>query len=185
MSYSGADKILFGEGILRDDVRLIASGENIIVDVVGTDDQITLEKFLSSDSQRYGFSVKAVEFADGEILDLSGRFPLEGTGAADNILGTSSDDTMDGLGGNDTLKAGSGNDAMAGGLGDDSLSGQDGDDVLQGGEGADSLQGDKGDDIYLFSLGDGQDIVFGENGLYSDEKYGTDKIVFGIGWWKT
>jgi Ca2+-binding RTX toxin-like protein len=43
--------------------------------------------------------------------------------------------------------------------GNDSLLGSSGNDRLQGGKGNDYLQGTEGNDVYIFSAGDGQDII--------------------------
>jgi hypothetical protein len=48
---------------------------------------------------------------------------------------------------------------IEGGIGNDSLQGGDGNDILIGGVGSDSLSGGYGNDVFVFSAGDGTDVV--------------------------
>ena len=54
--------------------------------------------------------------------------------------------------------------SLDGGAGNDHLLGGDGADTLRGGSGNDRLEGGLGADDYVFSLGDGQDIILDDNG---------------------
>jgi Ca2+-binding RTX toxin-like protein len=78
-----------------------------------------------------------------ENLTLTGTAVVNGTGNELNnvIAGNVAGNTLRGLGGNDTLR---------GGLEAD---------VLEGGEGNDRLEGGLGGDTYLYSRGEGQDVV--------------------------
>ncbi|MEO8022804.1 tandem-95 repeat protein [Polaromonas sp.] len=81
-----------------------------------------------------GLSVKATDAAGAFVqtaLSLDIANMVNGTGAAETLVGTAGRDVLNGLGGNDTLNGGAGND------------------VLDGGEGADTLYGGAGDDIYF------------------------------------
>ncbi|NJD07806.1 MAG: hypothetical protein FIA97_15120 [Methylococcaceae bacterium] len=69
---------------------------------------------------------------------------------ADAIEGGVRGDHLYGGGGNDTLTGAGGNDYLEGNLGDDSLA---------GGGGADVLQGGLGNDTYVYSYGDGIDVI--------------------------
>ncbi|MGY2048014.1 5'-nucleotidase C-terminal domain-containing protein [Methylobacterium sp. JK268] len=108
-------------------------------------------------------------------------------GAGDDVLrGGAGADWMQGDEGRDTMLGGAGKDEMHGGAGDDWLAGEDGDDVLVGdggndvllggagadwlvgGEGADTLVGGAGNDVliggpgsdtFVFSRGDGRDLI--------------------------
>ncbi len=75
-----------------------------------------------------------------------------GTGnTQDNYVdGNALDNVLSGLDGQDSLYGAAGNDLLLGGEGDDSLEGGNGNDRLVGGE---------GNDTYIFSLGDGQDVI--------------------------
>jgi Ca2+-binding RTX toxin-like protein len=111
-----------------------------------------------------------------------------GTGA-DVLRGDAGNDTLTGGEGNDLLEGGDGNDNLDGGLGADVLRGGAGDDILggannldsgygvngnwsgyhyydplagntyEGGTGNDTLRGTVYGDVYIFNLGDGQDIL--------------------------
>lgn len=60
-----------------------------------------------------------------------------------------------------TILGGSGKDTLSGGYGNDKLYGKSGNDILIGGKGNDSLWGDSGADTFLYSTGDGKDVIFG------------------------
>ena len=112
---------------------------------------------------------------------------INGTQAADSLLGTVNDDTINGLGGddfinglagndqlfggdgNDTLLGDSGNDYLSGGAGNDKLDGGSGADSLTGGLGNDVLTGGQGSDTFVFNPGDGGDTI-------TDFQPGVDKI---------
>jgi len=88
---------------------------------------------------------------------------LGGTGE-DDLHGEAGDDILDGGANNDVLFGEDGQDNLRGGDGNDKLYGdggesKDGDDILEGGAGNDELSGQGGSDLYIFSVGDGQDIV--------------------------
>ncbi|MCP5409448.1 MAG: hypothetical protein H6963_09160 [Chromatiaceae bacterium] len=75
------------------------------------------------------------------------------TDGNDTILGGTGDDALYGSGGDDHLEGGAGADALRGGTGND---------LLQGGANDDYLNGEEGADTYLFSTGDGMDLVEGD-----------------------
>lgn len=68
-------------------------------------------------------------------------------------------DTLDGGEGDDSLYGGTGAEMFAGGAGNDYVWASDGNDTLIGGVGDDSLSGGYGQDVYLYALGDGNDVV--------------------------
>lgn len=78
-----------------------------------------------------------------------------------------------------------------GGTGNDSLQGNDGNDVLEGGIGNDTLSGRFGNDLYLFNLGDGQDVISDYNFLmdvYFDgnsvDHEGKENLLTAKQWWE-
>ena len=74
---------------------------------------------------------------------------------------------LEGGAGNDKLEGGAGRNILLGGDGNDQLSGNAGDDILVGGKGDDILDGGFGSDTYIFSIGDGNDVI-------NNYDYGTD-----------
>ena len=117
----------------------------------------------------------------GDLTEASFTMPavnvMEGTDAADLLVGGSGMDEMHGGGdgdildacaGNDVLYGGAGYDLLIGGAGNDELHGGEGRDTLDGGTGNDELRGGADDDI-LDGAG-GEDIVVG--GLGNDTLWG-------------
>ena len=78
---------------------------------------------------------------------------------ANSILGGTEDDTIDGGAGKDTIRGGDGNDEIFGGKGNDKLFGKEGSDSLWGGVGDDTLDGGEGYDVFIYSKGDGNDVI--------------------------
>ena len=68
-------------------------------------------------------------------------------------------DTLLGGAASDLLDGGAGNDSLVGGKGNDSLWGGAGNDTLMGGLGNDTLTGGAGKDVFLYSKGDGKDVI--------------------------
>ena len=60
-----------------------------------------------------------------------------------------------------TITGGKGNDKLYGQAGNDKLFGGSGNDTLTGGKGNDSLWGDAGKDTFIYSNGDGKDVIYG------------------------
>lgn len=82
-----------------------------------------------------------------------------GTSAADVLIGSAAGETIEGYDGDDIIEAGFGDDELQGGDGNDTLDGGGGADILNGGVGDDQLKGGSGNDAYLWSLGDGDDVI--------------------------
>lgn len=109
----------------------------------------------------------------GVVRDPNGYPVINGTDGADVIYGTTNegfdptvnyrfrpgDDAIRGLGGADLVEGLSGNDYIEGHGGGDTLRGGEGDDYLIGGEGFDRLNGGPGADVFVFSVGDGFDVI--------------------------
>jgi len=89
----------------------------------------------------------------------AGSDRLVGSSEADELLGGRGDDVIRGEAGNDVLDGGPGRDVLFGGAGDDVLYGGSGIDVLVGGPGNDLLRGGSGRDLYVYSRGDGDDVI--------------------------
>jgi Ca2+-binding RTX toxin-like protein len=77
---------------------------------------------------------------------------MDGTAAADIILGLDGNDVINGLNGTDRLYGGAGDDVIDGGAAADLIYGGTGNDMLRGGDGTDILYGE-----------DGSDTIYGGN----------------------
>jgi Ca2+-binding RTX toxin-like protein len=156
--YDGTDTVEFGVGIAPTDITVSQAdnGQDIVLKINGTTDQITLDNTNMGYTE---YRVDQVRFDGGTVWSWA------------EILEHSSGATA----GDDVLYGDSGANTLAGGAGNDTLHGNSGDDRLIGGTGDDSLHGEYGNDTYLFELGDGQDIV-------TEYGYdGTDTVEFGVG----
>ncbi len=131
--FAGAfDELRFVAGIIPSQVTARRDGGDLVIDVNGGSDRVTIAHFFDSPV----FQVEQVQFADGTVwnqtqLLTSGQRTFNGTNDADVMQGGSTDDQLNGFDGDDTLIG---------------LAGQD---VLDGGPGADSMTGELGDDRYV------------------------------------
>lgn len=172
------DVLRFKEGVSAADLELAQRGEDLVVRIIGTSDQVTIKKFYVSTA----YAIEAFEFADGVrwLLPDIKRAGWSGTaqddvfssdvahgssgqmsgGEGNDILtGMNGDELLEGGSGNDTLLGNWGNDVLVGGTGDDVLQGSFGDDVLDGGAGDDLLYAGYGADTIRFGRGDGKDVL--------------------------
>ncbi|WP_415891703.1 calcium-binding protein [Neptuniibacter sp. PT8_73] len=197
-SASGTDKIVFGEGILLEDVTITRSGSDIVLSLTDSEgvtvDSLILDSAFISTSGSY--RIEEVNFADGSALTHDEMYR-----EAQNVYGTEDDETLTGstvrdyiygYGGNDVVQGSSGNDYIYGHEGNDTLKGGSGNDRITGGLGNDRLEGGSGNDIYYFNQGDGQDtikesssssndqLVLGESISYDDlwfSRSGNDLVI--------
>ncbi|MBB4640571.1 calcium-binding protein [Rhizorhapis suberifaciens] len=160
---SAGDRILFGAGITPTDVKVTRSETNTSDMILVVNDG---ESSVILKNQIYGgkeWQIDAVEFAEGTIwlpAELANRVVQgQATDGDDVIAGTSNADILYGGAGNDVINAAAGADELYGGLGDDTLNGGTGSDRLEGGLGNDILRGQDNNDIYVYALGDGDDII--------------------------
>ncbi len=142
-------------------------GNDILFGVSGDD---TLKGGSGDDKLKGGTGNDLLKGGSGNdiLKGGSGADKLVGNDGADLLNGGSGDDILKGGNGNDTLKGGSGADILKGGTGSDIVKGGGGDDKLKGGGGADKIVGGKGDDklwggsgadTFVFSRGDGSDLI--------------------------
>ena len=161
--------LLFKDGITAADVTLARQGNNLLITIKDSTDQITVSGHFTDK----GSSINALDqirFADGtswntaQIMQMvqggtDGKDALYGDAQANSLNAGAGDDTLYGYAGDDTLLGEAGNDQIYGGEGNDSLDGGTGNDSLIGGEGNDTLLG-----------GEGNDTLYGEAG--SDHQIG-------------
>ncbi|WP_165357230.1 cadherin domain-containing protein [Sphingosinicella sp. CPCC 101087] len=188
---AGEDKLVLGQGITLNDIRLVRGGQ-----LAGTtDNDLILELTTIVDGQEvwsgdrllmkdWYNSYKRVEwlvFADGQeirigdfqtfIAGSNGNDTIIGTQGRDFAVGGPGDDWMSLLGGDDVGIGGTGKDWVSGDGDADLLVGGDDDDHVLGGWGDDTMSGDAGNDE--LDGGHGRDVVAG--GL------GRDLVVGGAG----
>ncbi|WP_219340975.1 calcium-binding protein [Sphaerotilus sulfidivorans] len=94
-----------------------------------------------------------------ELYGLDGDDTIYGMGGNDTIIGGAGNNQVYGGDGNDTVAGNDGNDLLSGDSGDDRLYAGGGQNTLQGGTGNDTIWAGAGADTYLFSRGDGIDLV--------------------------
>ncbi|MCZ8233760.1 MAG: matrixin family metalloprotease [Inhella sp.] len=98
---------------------------------------------------------------DGDhLMGGAGSDRLQGEAGNDILDGGTEDDNLFGGGGDDYLKGGAGRDLMWGDVGETA----DGADILEGGAGNDQMFGGAFSDTYVFSVGDGQDLISDNGG---------------------
>lgn len=162
------DKIVFGEGILPEDIKLSRDERNVYLTNESSGDRIDIHNAYrdSSGNSRIG----SVEYADGTVWSWEqineALRHYEGTDGDDWLKGY---DTGYGYNTSEEFHGGAGRDVIVGNKGDDYLYGEEGDDQLQGGDGNDYLDGGTGDDKLYGGSGD-DTYVFGQG-------YGIDRII--------
>jgi trimeric autotransporter adhesin len=167
------DTLRLDGGLTGASVELAASGNDLVVKLRGTTDQITITNHFA------GNRIDRIDFGGGLVWGaaeieavFAANLAASLTEGADNVTGTGANETLLAKGGNDTVRGMGGNDFIDGGVGADWLLGGDGADSLFGGADADILQGDAGADF--LDGGIGNDSLVG--GL------GNDRYVFGRGY---
>ncbi|MEP7301982.1 MAG: calcium-binding protein, partial [Caldimonas sp.] len=165
------------DGLVAADVSLRSQGDDVIVTIRSSAEQVTVHNHFS------GAPIDRIEFSDGAFwtrADIASHLTTSLTEGADNFSGTSGPDSIASLGGNDSvhgqagadvidgadgndyLYGGDDNDSMFGGAGIDYVNGDAGNDLIDGGEGSDVLEGGAGDDSVRG--GDGADLLDGRQG---------------------
>ena len=112
------------------------------------------------------------------LLGGQGNDNLSGGASGDLLSGGSGNDLLDGGDGKDRLFGGFNNDTILGGAEGDLIGGQSGNDRIEGGTGDDFIFGGSGNDTFVFSGGDGDDVIrdFGiGTGFYAAAR-GSDTI---------
>ena len=134
------DTVHFAADILPTDVTATRNGQDLVLGIAGTTDQLTFSFFFLAPT----LQIEQVQFANGTVWDTVfltafAQPTTTGTPGPDSLVATNGDDRLAGLGGADTI------------------TGLAGDDVLDGGTGADQLVGGIGNDTYV--VDDAGDVV--------------------------
>ena len=140
------DELRFGAGISPQDIELLHVGNDLVLQHGNGEDSVTIQNWFVD--KRYW--VEQIRFADGTLWtidDLAQRVIVQtGTDRKETMSGWMGKDHLIGLAGNDTLN------------------GREGDDWLEGGAGDDTLVGSFARDLYLFNVGDGNDLIIDKAG---------------------
>jgi len=179
---SGTDKIIFGEGITIESLRITHDGteSHWIIELLDnngdlTEDKITVENAYATYSNiannragqhdgglQSSFIIESFEFSDGTSMSLD-EIQL----ASETLYTELEPEVVT------EVEGTSGDDVLVGDEGVNIINGYDGNDTITGDLGNDTLIGGKGDDTYLYNLGDGSDTI-------NDSK-GADSLRFGAG----
>ncbi|TBV04491.1 calcium-binding protein [Stutzerimonas kirkiae] len=202
--YGGTDRLVFGEGIVQEDLSISRKGNDLIIRVKDASDstntdQLTVKNWYSS----AGYQIESVEFSDGHKL-LAGQLTqlghiIYGTEEADTLVGFDAGVTITAGAGDDTLASiGRGTNTLLGGEGNDSITySYYADNTIEGGEGDDRIQvdythnsssnkntisGGRGNDVIVAGYARDTYLFNRGDGQDSITDYGgTDKLVFGNG----
>ncbi|MCG9602970.1 hypothetical protein L1D16_19635 [Vibrio sp. Isolate31] len=171
------DRIILGEGITREELRIRRDGNDMVLMIGGIDsgDSITIEN--SATDGRY--QIEEIALADGTTVTpqeiplyvVEGDNDIHGSDlVAETIVVGSGHDHIRSEGGDDIIDAGSGNNTVDAGAGNDNVTTGDGSDTVMAGTGNDQVVVGAGNDEV--KAGSGNDIVYGEEG--NDELHGQD-----------
>lgn len=170
-----ADNILIGS--YSDEVLLGGAGADLIDGKAGFDFASYEFSFSSvvvdliSTSDNLGDARGDIFFNIEGLIGSSFDDRLSGDALPNSLSGASGNDVLFGRSGDDTLDGGSGMDQLFGEQGNDLVVGDEGNDQLYGGGGIDRLYGGGGSDVFVFSSGDGLDIIY-------DFEDGSDFVFF-------
>ena len=142
----GLDKLVFGEGINREDVSIQLSRNADLVLTLNEGSTFS-DRVVIVDWMRPERRIEEIEFANGSLLRLQDIFDLfNATDKTEVVELGWGNDIFDAKGGDDVIIAGNGNDKLI------------------GSEGNDRLEGGSGNDIYYYARGDGKDTIFDSEG---------------------
>ena len=162
---SGDDIILMiGEGsiTLKDasDIKLSIIGvrETVSSDLIYNSDKtaVTLAATFEGtlNSTDYDSTIKVIDASN-----VTQKIGIVGNNLANTIYGASKADVIYSGAGKDSIFGNAGKDSIFGENGADYLDGGVGADTLVGGKGNDTLTGGNGKDVFLYSNGDGNDVI--------------------------
>ncbi len=165
----GSDTLSFGDGIAAGDLSFTQQGNDLVIGINSSSDQITLEDWYFDGSTRIEF----LAFADSAVVDIS-PLNFQGPSDAPDWLTTSE--------GNRTLEGGAGADLLYGSAEADILRGQENNDTIIGGLGGDIIDGGRDRDTIVYATSDSGvtvDIAIGGNGSASTGT-GSDDALFNV-----
>ncbi len=177
-SRNDMDTLRFGTGIAASDITLSRVGDDLILDINGSSDQVRIQSWGSSGVYQGWWGnfyqdvsqIERVEFAGDMVWDsayiqsLLENLPIIGTDGNDELHSwqVGHDTVLQGFGGDDTLSALAhiDNNGYIWYVSDEYEYNSSSTHItMDGGSGNDTLKGYAGNDTYIFNLGGGQDII--------------------------
>lgn len=170
------DTLRFKEGVAPSDIRLVRSGNDLVLAIRNSSDQVTLKQYFDEDWRGANgpYLIERIAFADGTVLSFADvqAILFAGSEEAETIIGSRAADVLTGQGGDDVLLGGAGRDILDGGAGND---------VLRGGGaigwGNQVYDWNGEGDTYRFGRGDGNDTLIEDSWQQGE----TDRIEFKVG----
>ncbi|MCC6917548.1 MAG: putative Ig domain-containing protein, partial [Nitrosomonas sp.] len=171
-----SDTLRFKEGVAPADVKFIRSGNDLVLAIRGSSDQVTLKQYFDEtwNGANGPYLIERIAFADGTVLSYANvqAILFAGSEEAETIIGSRAADVLTGQGGDDVLLGGAGRDILDGGAGND---------VLRGGGviswGNQVYDGNGEGDTYHFGRSDGNDTIIEDSWQQGE----TDRIEFKAG----
>lgn len=159
------DTVVFDSTLTVDGVVFTRTAKgDLLISLKETQDSLTVmgffnEKYqngIGSDPLKKANQVEVFQFYNGETITADDIIKSKLT-----IYGTSKNDGIRAFGNNETIYGFEGDDAISGLSGNDTIIGSTGKDRLYGGiDNLDNALVSNGDDTYVFSKGDGSDIIY-------------------------
>ena len=118
------DKLVFGEGISKEDIHLEVSGDDLVVVITNPNDMSDVSTITLSLAYKYtSYHIAEMHFADGSVItgNWTESLAIKGASNDDTIIGKDASETILGLAGNDIIYGAYGNNLIDGGAGDDQL----------------------------------------------------------------
>ncbi|MDO5559728.1 MAG: calcium-binding protein, partial [Oscillospiraceae bacterium] len=142
---SGFDKVVFGEGISKEDITVTRDSNDMVLLIGNEGDSLRITRTYTNSS----YQVEQFEFADESVVKL------------DEYLSTSLHitESENGVIGDYDGGYGTRNSTLIGTDKAETIYGYSGDDTLIGGKGNDTLYGGYANDTYIFNKGDGADTI--------------------------
>lgn len=169
-SLTEVDRLILTD-VTSDNVSLtrVSGDNNLYLNVLSSGEIINIDEFFQH--APYGYGVELIEFSDGVTWDraeITAQTRMNGTAANNSLVGRNTDDNIYGLAGNDTLWGYDGDDRFEGGAGADTIYGGDSQWATS------SAQAANGNDTYVWSQGDGNDII----AEYATSLTEVDRLIF-------
>ena len=143
------DKVRFGEGLNRENLRVYFSGNDVVLRFVDSSGEFSGDSItLNNELRNTDYAIEVFLFADGSHLTHQ-----EVRKMALTIDGADGDDVITGSRYADTISSGDGDDIVNAGEGDDIVNGGQGNDVITSSGGSAYLNGDQGNDVITSSGG--------------------------------